>query len=367
MGNESIRVLHVDTEKGWRGGQQQVIYLLEAMYSNGYFTHLICQPDSEIQKYCNEKKLPCHAVKMQNELDFIAGSRIAQFCRKNKFNVVHLHSAHALAMGLWAKLFYPKLRLIAVRRVDFHIKSNLFSQFKYKNRMLDKIVCISNGIKKVLQTDGITEQKLITIHSGIDIGKFVQVTSRENFRHKLGIPPKKVVVGTIAAMADHKDYPNLLKAAKIVIEQNDNAIFCAVGDGPEKRQILKLADNLDLNNSFIFTGFRADIGNFLKTFDIFVLASKKEGMGTSILDAQAVGLPVIACETGGIPEIISDGKNGLLVPPKNEQKLADAILQLVNNTQLRKTLGFNAKQTVKQFDIHHTIEKNIELYEQMLA
>jgi len=366
MGNESIRVLHIDTERGWRGGQQQVIYLLETMYAEGYFTNLICQPASEIQKYCQEKKMPYHSVKMQNEMDFYAGFKIARFCRNNNFNIVHLHSAHALAIGLWTKLFYSKLKLIAVRRVDFHIKNNFFSQFKYKSRVLDKIICISNGIEKVLRADGIPEQKLITIHSGIDIGKFVDITPPENFRHDLGIPEKNVVVGTVAALANHKDYPNLLRAAKIVVEQNNKVTFCAVGDGPEKKQILKLADELGLKDRFIFTGFRADIGNFLKMFDIFVLASKKEGMGTSILDAHAVGLPVIACKTGGIPEIISDGNNGLLVPPKNEQKFAEAILQLVNNAQLRKTLARNAKQTVKQFDIQRTIKRNIELYEQIL-
>ena len=138
MGNESIRVLHIDTEKGWRGGQQQAAYLFEALHSEGYVTNLICQPDSEIHKYCIKKKLPYHPVRMHNEMDFIAGFKIARYCRKNDFDIVHLHSAHALAIGLWTKFFYSKVKLIAVRRVDFHIKKNFFSQFKYKNKNLFK-------------------------------------------------------------------------------------------------------------------------------------------------------------------------------------------------------------------------------------
>lgn len=365
MGKKSISVLHVDTEKSWRGGQQQAVYLFEAMNQLGYNTSLVCPPKSAIERYCQDKALPYMPIKMCGEIDFVAGFRIARICRKNNFNILHLHSSHALSIGLWAKLFYSKLKLIAVRRVDFHIKKNWFSQIKYKNRLVDKIICISHGVEQVLLADGIPKQKLVTIHSGIDINKFAAVVPPENFRQKLGVPENNILVGTIAAMANHKDYPNLIKAAKIVIEHNDNVTFCAVGEGPEQDNILKLVSKLSLQNRFIFTGFREDVGNFLKTFDIFVLASKREGMGTSILDAQSVGLPVIACETGGIPEIICHGKNGMLVPPKNEVRLAEAIQLLVQDRQLRRILGQNALKSVKNFDVRLSVEKNIRLYEEI--
>ena len=364
---DKIKVLHIDTEKSWRGGQQQAAYLLEAMSQQGYDTSLVCQPKSAIERYCQDKALPYVPITMYGEIDFVAGFRISRICRENNFNILHLHSSHALSNGLWAKLFYSKLKLIAVRRVDFHIKNNWFSQFKYKNRWLNKIVCISHGIEKILLEDGVPAPKLVTIHSGIDIYRFKKVVPPADFRQKLGVPQNNILVGTIAAMAKHKDYPNLLKAAKIVMEQNDEISFCAIGDGPEKVRVIKLADELGLGNRFIFTDFREDIGNFLKSFDIFVLASKKEGMGTSILDAQSVGLPVIACETGGIPEIISHGENGMLVPPKNEVRLAEAIQLLVQDRQLSKTLGQNALKSVKKFDVRLSVEKNIRLYKQISA
>ncbi len=367
MGKESISVLHIDTERTWRGGQQQVGYLVKAMKKQDYQTAIICQPQSPLEKFCCDKSIPCIPVSMIGEMDFFAGFRISLICKQQNFNILHLHSGHALAIGIWAKLFNSKFKLVASRRVDYHIKKNWFSQFKYKSRFIDKIVCISYAIENVLIQDDVPQNKLVTIHSGIDINKFSNMPTPENFKRDLGIAENKILIGTIAAMSGQKDYPNLLKAAKIVVEQNDDVIFCAVGDGPHRQKIIKMADEFGLMNRFIFAGFREDIGNFLKAFDIFVLASKKEGLGTSILDAQSVGLPVIACEVGGIPEIISDGKNGLLVPPKNEQKLAEAILKLVKNTQFRKKLGENARESVKQFDIHRTIEKNIKLYEQILS
>lgn len=367
MGKESLKVLHIDTEKGWRGGQQQVVYLLNAMYEKGYSTELISQPNSEIEQHCVARRLPCHPVRMFGEADFVAGFKIAHYCKKNNFNILHLHSAHALGIGIWAKIFNSRLKLIAVRRVDFHIKRNWLSQFKYNTSRLDKIVCISDGIKQVLIEDGIPLEKLITIHSGIDRHKFDEVVPEDDFKRQLGIAEHDILIGTVAAMVGHKDYPNLLKAARIVIDKHNNVTFCAVGSGPDKSKVLKLAENLSLGNKFIFTGFRDDIGKFLKSFDIFVLASKLEGMGTSILDAQSVGLPVIACRTGGIPDIIPHNQNGLLVPPSDEKALAEAISMLIEKSKLRQKLAEKALKTVKRFDIQKTVAKYIKLYQEILG
>jgi len=364
MTNE-IKVLHIDTEKCWRGGQQQAAYLFQYMHDSGYQTVLVCQPRSAFEKFCTDKALPHLSIRMNGEIDFTAGFRIAQFCRKNKFDILHLHSAHALSIGLWAKFFYNKLKLIAVRRVDFHIKKNRFSHFKYKNKFLDKIVCISDRIKKVLLEDGIPEEKLTTIHSGIDIHKFENVSPPEDFKKKLGIPQNHILIGTVAAIVGHKDYPNLLKAARIVINKMDNVTFCAVGDGSGKDKIVQMANKLELDKRFIFTGFRKDVGNFLKSYDIFVLASKMEGLGTSILDAQAVGLPVVGCKTGGIPEVVLNNKNGILVPPQDPQKLADVILSLINDPAKMKEFSKSAIEDVKQFDIKETIKNNLQLYEKL--
>ena len=366
MGKTQVKVLHIDSEKNWRGGQQQVAYLHEALHKNEFTSTLVCQPDSSLEKYCLEHTLPYYPISMKGELDFFAGFKIALICRKKRYNILHLHSSHALATGLWAKLFFRKLKLIAVRRVDFHIKKNRFSQLKYHTNMVNNIVCISDAIRNVLISDGVLEDKLITIHSGINIHKFDQVKINKNFKTNLNIPEKNIIVGTIAALTNHKDYPNLLKAANIVLQKLNNVTFIALGDGPQKEKIHQFAKDLNLKNNFIFTGFRKDIGQFLKMFDIFVLASKLEGLGTAILDAQAVGLPIIACKTGGIPEAVIHNKNGLLVSPENEKQLAEAISKLIKHVDLRKKFGKNSLEFVKNFDIKKTIQKNINLYETIL-
>lgn len=355
-------ILHIDSERGWRGGQQQAVYLFEGLLKRGFHSAMVCQPESEMERYCREKKLPCFPVRMHGEADLFAARKISGLCRREGFDTLHLHSAHALATGLWAKLFYRKLKLIGVRRVDFHIKKNPFSRFKYLSRMVERHICISENIRDVMLEDGVTPERLVMIHSGVNLSRFEGVTPPDNFREDSGIPEGHIVVGTVAALAGHKDYPNLLNAAKLVIDSTENITFCAVGSGPDEKEILALADSLGLGGRFIFTGYRADVGNFLKTFDIFVLASYLEGLGTSLLDAQACGLPVIGCEAGGIPEIIENGKNGILVPSGDHFALADAIKKLAMDKNLREGFGVAGMASVEKFSIENTIEKNMELY-----
>ena len=154
--------------------------------------------------------------------------------------------------------------------------------------------------------------------------------------------------------------------ADVVCRRTPNITFCAVGSGPEQEKIHKLAADLQLGNRLIFTGFRKDVGNFLKSYDIFVHASYLEGLGTSILDALSVGLPVIATRTGGIPEIIDHDMNGILVPPRDSQALADAITGLAGDVSRREAFSAAGRRAVEDFSIEKTVERNIIMYKELL-
>lgn len=357
-----LKILHIDSERGWRGGQQQAAYLIEGLLKRGYETEVICQPESAFEMYCIENGIPHTAIRMRGEIDFFAARKISAICRKQQYQILHLHSAHAVATGLWVKLFYKKIKLIGVRRVISPLKKNFFSRFKYRTEMIEKHVCISAGIKNVMMENGVSEKRLVVIHSGIDLKKFDHLKPDPALKKEFGIPEDHIIVGTVAALSSDKDYPNLLKAARKIISENENVTFCAVGTGPDEKKIHQMAEDLDLGSRFIFTGYRSDVGSFLKIFDVFVLASMKEGLGTSLLDAQTCGLPLIGCNVGGIPEIISNEKNGLLVEAGNPQALSDAINKLVADKALRQRFGMAGKESVRFFDVEKTINRNIKLY-----
>lgn len=356
----------MDTELSWRGGQQQAFYLHQNFLNRGIKSEFICQPNSKLSKNLDSSKIPYQTVNMQNEFDLGAAFKISQFCRIKKIDIIYLHSAHAVALGLYCKWFYPRIKIIAVRRVDFKVNKNLFSRYKYNSKKLDHIICISNYIKQVLLSCGVPEHKITVIHDGVLMDKYYNLPVPVEFRKKSKIPEKNIVVGTVAAMVGHKDYPNLLNAAKMVINKNPLITFIAVGDGPDYKKIKALAQNLKLKNNFIFTGFIEEIGPLFKVFDIFVLASKQEGLGSSILDAKAAGMPVIGTDAGGIPEIIQPDQDGLIVPKNNPTRMAEAILRLAENDKLRIKMGKQARVNAEEFSIFKNVERNIKLIEELM-
>lgn len=364
MGKEKIVVLHVDTEMSWRGGQQQAIYLFESMLKNNYKNMFICQPSSALEKYCLENNLPYRSLKFSDELDIYAGYQLSRIAKKYGASILQLHSGHSVSWGLWAKLFNPSLFLVATRRVDFSIRKNFFSILKYNNRFINKIVCISDAIRKVLIKDGISDDKLTIIKSSIDSSKFHNISRNPNFRRQWGIPDTALLIGTVAAFVGHKDYPNFMETAKLVCDDNDDVYFMAVGDGVLLKSMKALTTQLGIDKRIIFTGFQKSVPDFLIEFDMFVLSSKMEGLGTSVLDALAVGLPVVATQAGGIPEMITHGENGFLVPIKDAKALAQGILTLVNDEEMRLRFSKNAAQIVSIHQIDEMYHKYISLYEE---
>jgi L-malate glycosyltransferase len=362
---EEISILHLDSERGWRGGQQQAIYLFEYLLQHGYRTEFICRKNSKLESYLKSKRHPYQSLSLFSELDFFSAKRIANYARKKSFTILHLHAAHAVSIGIFAKLFYPKLKIIAVRRVDFSIHKNMFSQWKYKTDKLDKIVAISENIRKVLINDGIQASKIEMIRSGVDVHKFDNCMVNKVLRSSLNIPENAILVGTVAALVGHKDYPNFLRAAEKVIQKSDNIHFIAVGDGPKQEEIFNFANSLNLQGKFHFLGYRDDVGSILKTIDIFVLASRLEGLGTSVLDAMSIGLAVIGTDAGGIPEMIENEVNGIVVPKENQEALAEAILKLAENRDMQAAFSHNSLQKVQLFSKDCMATQNIELYEKL--
>ena len=354
-------IIHVDTGKTWRGGQQQAFYLHTNLYQSGYASVMVCKKNSVMSERCKTDNLPFMNLPLSSEFDVYSAAKLASFTRRNNGKILHLHTAHALSIGLITKFFYRKVKLIAVRRVDFHIKK--YSKIKYNNNFLDVLVCISKNISDVVISDGINPDKLRIIHSGIDIDWYKVQLSSPPAPLKFG--ENRFIIGTIAALADHKDYPTLLRAAKIVTDQRMDITFVACGDGEQKDKLMILHKELGLKNRFIFTGFQTDIKKYLHSFDIFVLSSKLEGLGTSVLDAMSAGKPIVACKSGGIPEMIKHGINGLLAEKENPQDLAEKLLRIIDDKELREKLAHQAQDDVKEFSIQNTILKNIKIYNEL--
>lgn len=356
-------IFHLDTETEWRGGQQQAIYLIEGLIKRNIEVLLICRNDSKLYEYARKNNLPVETLPLLSEYDIFSALKLRKLIKKHQASLLHCHNSHALGLALLTK-FFINILLVASRRVDFPLQKNIFSRFKYKTSKLNKLICISDNIRKIVKVSNVPEDKLITIRSAIDITKADRDGDIENIISEF--PKSEFIIGTIAALTGHKDYPNLIKAAELVLQKRANVKFVAIGDG-------KLADNLNalilskgLQDNFLFLGYKANVYDYLKRFNIFVLSSKLEGLGTSVLDALSCGKAIVATNAGGIPEMIVDRVNGLLVPKQNHTELAKAIIELIDDEKLRDKLAIEAKESAKLFDIAQLVDQHIALYQRLM-
>ncbi|PKN00164.1 MAG: glycosyl transferase [Elusimicrobia bacterium HGW-Elusimicrobia-2] len=354
-----MKVFHIDSEKTFRGGQRQVLYLLEGLKERGVENFLFCPgkyPLFERAGYIS--KIP---AAMLGEFDIFSAFKISRHINREEPDIIHCHSAHALSIGLIAKkLASFKPALIAARRVDFHIRC------LRKYLSADRIITVSKAIQKILISDGVPADKIDVVYSGIKNGRQFENLKGDYLYKELGLNKNDIIVGNIAALTEQKDHFTLLKAAKIALDKNKNMKFIIVGDGGLRRKLMDFSCNNGTGDNVIFTGFRKDAFNFLNIFDVFVMSSKWEGLGTSILDAMSSGVPVVSTSAGGIKEIIEDGENGLLADPGDDAALAGKIIKLASDSALRKTFADKGRKTAEKFSSEKTAEGTLAVYRKVV-
>jgi len=342
-----LSLFHIDAGREWRGGQRQSLFLVRELKKKGYPVYFVVQPGSPLHKKAIEAELNVFPLKMRSELDFWAAFRLSRAMKKQKCRLVHFHDAHGLAVGAiaarWAKV---PLRFIT-RRVDFPLKKNRFSRRKYMQD-INAIIAISEGVKKVLIDSGIPSRIIHVVPSGIDFSSFEEVKSRDFLRREFSFAADDYLVGVVAALEDHKGHTYLLQASKILRKEAPNIKIIIVGTGSLRMELDKQTKELGVEDMVFFLGFREDVPRILASLDLFVLSSHLEGLGSSILDAMACRLPVVATRAGGIPEIVTDNETGILVPLRDPEALARAILILYRDRQLAARLGQRGYEIVHE-------------------
>ena len=359
-------ILHINSAHTWRGGEQQTLWLCQGLLRRGHKIFLACQPGSDLHQKGEATGIAVCPVVMRGEWDIWAVRELIGLIRQHSVEIVHFHTAHAHALGLLAAQLAKVPIRVLTRRVDFHIHRHPLNRWKYGSG-LTAIIAISEGIRDVLIQDGLAPERVTTVYSGIDLQRIENVGNGSYVRDEFDISEDTLLIGIVGALAPHKDHRNFLEAAAIVKQSVPDVRFLIVGDGELRAELEWVSTTQGLSADVIFTGFREDVLEITKTMDIFVLSSYLEGMGTVILDAMALGRPVVATKVGGIPEIVQHEKNGLLVPARNPGKLAEAILKLVNNPSLRAQMGAQGREQVKRYTLERTVEGAEAVYFRALS
>ena len=364
-----MRILHLNSEKTWRGGEQQLAYLLTSFnQKKSHHLFVMGKKGSALESWCNEQDINFIPVTFKGSLDLKTSYLISRFCKKNKIDIMHAHTSHAHASALYSKLMSNKAKLILHRRVSFPIKSNLISHFKYTSPLLNRVICISKNVQEVLTKKTNQLNKTSIVYDSIDPERFNDTTTyQKKFRERYKLDDSKYIITNTAALSSEKDYYTFINTAEQCIKDGLDATFLIVGDGKEKDHLREYLKNKNLGSRVKMLGFINDINDILNHTDIFLVTSKVEGLGSSILDAFCKKIPVVATSAGGIPEIVIHNKTGMLAPIGDYQSLAGYIQYLLKHPEIQSEIIANALELLNsQFLITQMATDTEMVYQEVM-
>lgn len=310
--------------------------------------------------------------------DLIEIVRLAYFMRKNRIDIVHTHLFESNVIGrIAAKLAKVPVTVSTIHNI-YHWKKGKGFKNRIKalvdkitaNYFTDMLIAVSDSVRKYHIDLGFNAKKIVILRNMVDLNEFKPlhnfdpVKKRRELRLDINCP----VILNVAVLSEQKGHKYLLKAAKSILTTVPNTQFLIVGDGPLKAQLMSIAKIAGVSDNVTFIGMRKDIPELLSTCDIFVMSSLWEGLPITLLEAMAMAKPIVATSVGGIPEVIENGKDGILVPPKDPEALADAIIYLLRNKEKAKEMGIAAmKKVEEQYSASVVVRKLEQLYEELLS
>lgn len=295
--------------------------------------------------------------------------------KNEKPRIVHTHTSKAGILGRWAA-FLAKVEIIA-HTPHGHVFWGYFNKWKtacfimlerLSALITDKIITLTEQEKKDhLRFKIAFDEKFTVIHSGVDLTSFSELRiNAATMRERLGIPPEAIVVGTAGRLTPIKGQRYLLETAAVISPLNPDLFFIFLGDGELAPDLSTMATSLGIKN-VMFLGWREDVSEVMSTFDIFVLPSLNEGMGKVLIEAMALGKPIVASNVGGIPDLVVHNHNGLLVPPANVKGLLDGINVLLHDPAKRKEMGDRGKVVAADYSAAAMILEIERLYDEAVS
>jgi glycosyltransferase involved in cell wall biosynthesis len=359
--------LHLDTARTWRGGQQQVLLTVLGLRERGHRAVLVAHPEGVLYRRASEGDdlIP---LAVRSEVDLASAWRLARVIALHRPAVVHAHDPHSVAMASLALSFgvgpYPPV-LVASRRVDFHLQKHSFSRWKY--RQVTCFIAASRAIADVLAADGVPRSRIVVVHDGIDVDTVMR-TPAADLHGEFWFPKGVPVLVNVGALVNHKGQKFLVDAMARVRRRVADAQLVIFGEGVLRPALERQIRELGLEKHVILAGFRDDVLALTRSADLFVMSSVTEGLGSTLLDAMAMGLAIVGTRAGGIPEAVVDGETGVLVPPGNADALADAIVGLLQQPELRARLGAAGRERVRtRFGLDRLVEGTLAAYAQFTA
>jgi glycosyltransferase involved in cell wall biosynthesis len=363
-----IKVLHIDTELTWRGGENQILHLVSGSKQDAEH-HIAVRPGSIAGKRF-AGVCPVIPVEMRGGFAPVAAWKLAAYCRRHEIGVIDAHTSNAHSLGILIRGFYPQVKLVVHRRVDYAPGSDFINRKKYLSPKVDRYVAISRAIKNVLVTYGVPADRISVVRSAVDLTKYNQfdrTAEKNKLAATFSLSPELTFIGNASAFTEQKGYDTLITACKIMKDRGVPFHAFLAGDGHLMNQMEKLRADLGLEHDVTFLGFIEDVPRFLSSLDILAVSSRFEGLGTVILDGIGAGLAVVASDVGGIPEMIMHDKTGLLAPVGDAPAFAGGLAALIADRDRREKLQTAARRHIEEeFSVDAMIKGNLSVYRDLV-
>lgn len=360
-----MRVLHTESSLGWGGQENRTMNEMIAMRERGHEMAVLSRPDARIIERAKEAGFQTFAVDMRGALDFPAIFKLRKVMKDFKADIVNTHSGRDTQLaGMAARsLGRNRPRIVRTR----HLALPITSKFTY-SVLPDQVVAVSGYVRNYLISAGVPGNHVEAIPTGIDLGRYSPTADHGTLRNELGLASDTVLIGTVAILRIKKGHADLLRAAQSVLRIYPDTHFVIAGDGPQQENLKRMIGELDIASRVHMLGLRRDVMNVLQSLDLFVLPTHQEALGTAFIEAGAMGLPVVATDVDGVPEVVVDGETGKLVPAKDSVALAAAILGFLDDPQRRRQFGENARQRIdREFSREVMAERMQRLYSRLLV
>jgi L-malate glycosyltransferase len=353
-----MKVIHINLSKTWRGGERQVILLMQGLVEKKLGQILICKKNSALETKCNELDLPFFSINRSISFSTIS---YMKHLEKKGFNIIHCHESKGHTLGiLYKKLTRSSVKIVLHRRVIFPIKKKITTGSKYSEQNISKIICISEAVEKVVK-NSLKVKNTLVIPSMVPIRE--PAPSNGILREIFNIKEEKII-GYIAALTYEKDHFTFMDTAKELIDSGINNVhFVIIGEGKMKEELLEYSQKLKLQEHITFTGFLENVENVIPEIDILLFTSLAEGLGSTILDFFVGKKPVVCVQNGGSEEIVFDGKTGYICKKKDVKCLSSKVKLLLQEEEKAGELTENAFAFVKEnFNIQTVTEQTVEVY-----
>ncbi len=367
--SRSLKIVQVCTSKSWGGMEMHVASLSELLQGDGQQVMAIADPDSRLFARLKQLSVPLLPIFEGGYIRPRAIRRAHRWLEQVSPDVVHVHFARDLWWLVPAMQRLPRVPLILTKHIGTQ-KSKSDTLHRHLYERVQTIIAISNVIRQnIIATHPVAPEKVVTLHHGVNLERFALRDERAyRVRKMLGLSADHVVIGIVGRLQRAKGYMEFLHMAAQLKPRYPHCRFLLVGEASrgeeaEAREILNAIPRLGLQDRVFWLGFREDVPDILAAMDIFVFPSHAEAFGLVLIEAMAVGLPVVSSRCDGVLDVVVDRETGFLVPPKNVEQLVQAVTRLIEDRGLRERMGLAGRRRVEMhFDQKKMLQRLKEIY-----